>query len=281
MLRWQWVVLRGTLDGRIPLSKLRANALVLTTIFDQVERLNLRHVDRADCGWMSICDDLQFPKPVGIRINMMPVDIYGALPSFLEGYRSLIRNCLVVHDQRRTVSYLTIDESEVPVGHTQRRSGLHIDRPGSILDGGVRITSLDPRHRGMAWGVGRYSFDDLPLDGIYMASTVACSTKVYPVTIVDPEDASDAHGGIEHMREYLGEGRTLRANELCWLTDRTPHESLPQTSSPVYRQFFRLVVGRISHWHTRHNTRNPLGLMPDAPLTDEDKFSQQHTYDTA
>lgn len=29
------------------------------------------------------------------------------------------------------------------------------------------------------------------------------------------------------MRARLGPGRVLKAGELCWITDRTPHESLP------------------------------------------------------
>ena len=47
-------------------------------------------------------------------------------------------------------------------------------------------------------------------------------------------------GGVEHLRPLLGRGTELGSGELVWLTDRTPHESLPlRPGTP--RQFFRLV----------------------------------------
>ena len=76
------------------------------------------------------------------------------------------------------------------------------------------------------------------------------------------------------MREHLGEGVALKACELCWFTDRTPHEATP---APVAggRTFFRLVVGRISVWYSKHSTPSPLGVLPDAPVCDEDKFARK------
>jgi hypothetical protein len=77
------------------------------------------------------------------------------------------------------------------------------------------------------------------------------------------------------MRPRLGPPRLLEAGELCWLTDRTPHEALPLTRSTdrVYRQFFRLVVGPVDVWYARHSTPNPRGLQPDARISFEDKFA--------
>ena len=37
------------------------------------------------------------------------------------------------------------------------------------------------------------------------------------------------------------------------------------------RRYFRLVVGKVSHWYSRHSTANPL-VKPDAKVLDEDKF---------
>jgi hypothetical protein len=83
------------------------------------------------------------------------------------------------------------------------------------------------------------------------------------------------------MRVIIGKKKKIdvQANKLYWLTDRTPHESLP-VAAPVTdpaamyvsRQFFRMVVGKISVWYDKHNTRNPYGLMPDAPISFSDKF---------
>ena len=41
-------------------------------------------------------------------------------------------------------------------------------------------------------------------------------------------EAIGRHGDIEHLRHLLpSESETLKANYLYWMTDRTPHESLP------------------------------------------------------
>jgi len=70
----------------------------------------------------------------------------------------------------------------------------------------------------------------------------------------------------------LGEPELLNAGEVCWITDRTPHESLPVSSTePVFRQYFRLVVGPVSVWYTQHNTPNPTGTLPDAPVICHDR----------
>eukprot|EP00540_Astrosyne_radiata_P016185 CAMPEP_0116845568 /NCGR_PEP_ID=MMETSP0418-20121206/13340_1 /TAXON_ID=1158023 /ORGANISM="Astrosyne radiata, Strain 13vi08-1A" /LENGTH=56 /DNA_ID=CAMNT_0004476695 /DNA_START=5 /DNA_END=171 /DNA_ORIENTATION=+ len=46
--------------------------------------------------------------------------------------------------------------------------------------------------------------------------------------LVDKSDHSvvDSHGGIEPLHRFLGPPTQLEANELVWLTDRTPHEAL-------------------------------------------------------
>lgn len=100
---------------------------------------------------------------------------------------------------------------------------------------------------------------------------------VYDEVIEKPEEVTDRFGGIEHMRETLGPGRKLAAGELCWITDKTPHESLPSLQPPhvkfVHRSFFRLVVGRMSVWYSKHDTPYPLDILPDCPIEDHDKFS--------
>ena len=188
-------------------------------------------------------------------------------------------------DTRRPdrIAYLTIQEGWVPVGETQRRPGLHIERPGP---GGRFVTpgpppfDRDSEFSSLSWGLGHWGTDGHPVDGFYMMSSVADSCRVWPTLIDDPEDVTDQHGGIEHMRDYLGPGMPLAANEMCWITDRTPHESMPLAAPPedptatrVYRQFFRLVVGPISVWYTKHNTPSPVGVPPEAQVSHEDKFA--------
>ena len=64
---------------------------------------------------------------------------------------------------------------------------------------------------------------------------------------------------------------TLEANELAWITDRTPHESLPVNGE---RQYFRLVVGKIGAWYAHHSTANPIVPVPDdVTIVQGDKFA--------
>lgn len=181
---------------------------------------------------------------------------------------------------RAVIGYLTIQEGLVPVGQAQRRPGLHIERPAGIKSGGLWHEANSKEYQNIAWGLGAWGEDGLPEGGIFMASTVANSCAIWDVLINKPEEVTDKHGGLENMRHLLGTPRKLDANEMCWFTDRTPHESLPiepptddPTATHVYRQFFRLVVGPISAWYSKHNTPNPLGIEPDAPISDDDKFA--------
>ena len=64
----------------------------------------------------------------------------------------------------------------------------------------------------------------------------------------------------------------LQAGELFWMTDRTPHESIPLEAGAA-RQFFRLVTGGIGMWYAAHSTPNPLGTQPEAVVVHHDKFT--------
>ena len=117
-----------------------------------------------------------------------------------------------------------------------------------------------------------YSAPNIPVDGIYMASTVDASTTVYPCMIEKPHEVTDVHGGIEHMRDYLPPPVYIKKRQITWITDRTPHESMP-VEKTEYRQFFRVVAGPVSVWYSNHNTPNPLGIMPNAEISHEYKFT--------
>lgn len=219
-----------------------------------------------------------FPEPTGVRVNMMPIKLRdeSTFPDFCKPYLHMIRSVRWMQQllDPDHVSYLTIDESVVEPGESQRRPGLHIERPGRVIHGGRIVKEGEDGFRELAWGLGMWkSGTQFPVDGIYMASNVTGSCAIYPLQITSPAGVVDEHGGIEHMRHLLGEPKLLDQGELCWFTDTTPHESLPIASdTPVHRSFFRIVVGRISVWYSKHNTPNPTGLAPDAPVSDDDKF---------
>lgn len=275
-------VLRGTIDEDNPLSILRANSLVWLKIFTNVEKFYNSYILQTENAYKSIAiDDYMFPPSKNININMMPIKSHCAesIPTFLDQYIGLINYCSNFCDRNKTI-YLTIQESIVEPCKSQRRPGVHIERPGVVKYGGkmlirdMKNKEYLEKKKPLAWGLGYCDWnDDIPIDGIFMMSSVANSCQIWPVQIQNPEQVSDVSGGIEHMRPYLGQPYKLKKNELVWFTDTTPHESLSiDTEKPIYRQFFRLVIGDISVWYSKHNTPNPLGILPDAPISDANKF---------
>eukprot|EP01052_Picozoa_sp_SAG31_P035500 SAG31_NODE_4293_length_3375_cov_6.098901_1_plen_1019_part_10 len=110
--------------------------------------------------------------------------------------------------------------------------------------------------------------------GLYMASSVDDSCRVWDTSIAPMVIGND--GDIEHLRNVLdrtSESRTLKAGELVFMSDLTPHEVLPQKASSE-RTYFRLIVGKVSIWDAKISTPNPLGIQPDAEITFEDKFAE-------
>jgi len=130
----------------------------------------------------------------------------------------------------------------------------------------------------VGWGRGVLKDDEF-IGGLYMASTIANTCVVYHA-LVD-KVSTDDEGGCEHLRHlFPPEGadfherqnradgrinrnrnyrrkfsRSMEANELVWMTDRTPHEVIPQTERE-YRQFFRLVTSSLSIWNKARSTTN-------------------------
>ena len=121
-----------------------------------------------------------------------------------------------------------------------------------------------------------------------MASNVADSTRIWNCKVKNPADVVGPLGDLQHMKSYLGDGETLDAGmgiglgisniksisislvlifgitflgEMVWITDCTPHESLPLPAG-TYRQYFRLVTSDVSVWYADHSTPNPLGIVP-------------------
>ena len=73
-----------------------------------------------------------FPQPNDRNVNMLPF-IFGnkrPLPKNLQCYFDLVEACPYHKSERGTVGYLTVHESYVGAGKTQRRPGLHIESPG-------------------------------------------------------------------------------------------------------------------------------------------------------
>lgn len=220
----------------------------------------------------------QFPSIQGrnlIDINMMPfspLDMKNTLPYNLQNYIPIIQKCLETQSIINKTMYLTIQESIVSNGQTQRRSGLHIESPNLNYDGIINCWGGGWGGGNNGWGRGRNDGNKIK-DGIYMASNLQNSCMVWPYLINKQSDIVDKYGGIEQIRNEIGKGYFMKENNIYWLTDATPHEAMPsQIQGEFVRQFFRLVVGEISVWFSKHNTQNPTGYKPDAPIIDINKF---------
>jgi hypothetical protein len=218
-----------------------------------------------------------------LYVNMMPIDLCNkfTVPDCCEGYLPLIKQCIrrMSPGRRKTIphgliAYLTIDERPCGARASQRRGGLHVESPG-MLPVTHSIEDLKYSYAGSFvpasehfWGRGIMMRDESFQGGIYMASTIADTCAVWNCRVNDTKgDIIGVHGNIERLRPLLGPPTMkLKANELVWMTDRTPHESLPlppdMACSGARRQFFRLVVGEVTAWFADHSTHNPLGVSP-------------------
>jgi hypothetical protein len=209
---------------------------------------------------------MEFPKPLDdnkeYTVNMMPFILdseYSTLPEECKRYIPLINICgQNCPTEIGKVCYLTIDERYIQSGNSHRRPGLHVETIGK--------SSVPNGYFFPPWWGGT-------VGGIFLASNMDDTTLIYSAHVKD--DVIGINGDLEHMRDYLEENyikSILKAGNLFWMTDRTPHESLPLTH-PGFRQFFRLVTSQVSFWYSKHSTENPLCKPgPDVIIIDTDKF---------
>lgn len=259
-----------------------------------------------------------FPPPSNININMMPFVVGRTfkdcrLPKYVRPYWSMLSACLAPHlyhslwspieSDIGKIYFLTIQESDVAAGTSQRRPGLHVDSPGfvnirneeiedcsncvrTLCESSIEGKGWAQPYTSHPWGQGCAHFARTQTarpqsghyvmeGGIYLASSVPSSCRAWDCKV--DSQAVSRLGDVEHLRHVLpGPGVELEARRIYWITDRTPHESLPLPEGGP-RQFFRLVTSQVSLWYTDHSTANPLGVVPDPAITNTvrgDKFSQ-------
>ena len=225
----------------------------------------------------SVVARVKFPPPTGIQINMMPIIIGNtfSIPEEYRAYIPLLLACPVNRQEFGKIGYLTIHESEIATDQTsQRRRGIHTESPGVVHYCPDTYTVVQPGKWAeqmqapltVAWGRGIYhegfGCESTFEGGLYMASNVDQSTKVWNCEITSSSATVDRHGGLkEEVHYFLDEGNCLSAGEMCWMTDATPHASLPLKKG-TQRQYFRLVTSEVSAWYAEHSTKNPLGIVP-------------------
>eukprot|EP00051_Salpingoeca_urceolata_P015508 m.201473 g.201473 ORF g.201473 m.201473 type:complete len:286 (+) comp18420_c0_seq1:12-869(+) len=231
-------------------------------------------------------DAVHFPEPTGINVNMMPIVMGDAttVPEDLHGYLSMINQCGFNSGDK---VYLSIMETTVTPGTTQRRPGVHTDgttishwgvgwclmRDGGWAGNGYGwegqiMLPREPDSPYNSWrdpeNAIQVEFDGT--EGIYMAST---DGRCRMWDMLDLR--GDFLGAVPRPK---GDGTVCKPNTMYWMTDRTPHESLDaEGKEPYTRQWFRLVGSRVDRWFSKHSTANPLGIEPDCDIEDRDKFT--------
>ena len=218
--------------------------------------------------------EMAFPDPSGIQVNMMPFRMHPdfsktGLPDYLKPYfDALVPPTTSLDFEEGKICYLSVDERFVKKGEHHRRPGLHTECPGRLQVRGLGSSKLYCYYHQWGFALGHMK------GGIYMASNVGGTCQGWNCKIMEPEDESlidtviRPHGDVAHLRQFLPEdGRTvMEEGAVYWLSDRTPHESLPMPEDGT-RQWVRLVTSQVSAWFADHSTPNPNGIVPDPSIT--------------
>lgn len=210
-----------------------------------------------------------WPQHKGRNINMMPFVIgeEKTLPEEFRDWWPIILKCPFDDDERGKVGYLTVQESTIESDQTsQRRAGLHCEAPGAP---GKQVSYQSMR---TFWGGG--SSQRILYGGIYMGSNVSDSCRIHNCQVV--AEHIGPLGNVEHLAKVIwtkcGHRLQQKERQIHWLTDRTPHESLPLAAG-TKRSFFRVVTSRISIWYKAHSTPNPLcPVPPHIQIVEYNKF---------
>ncbi|KAJ1549342.1 hypothetical protein HK405_005063 [Cladochytrium tenue] len=226
------------------------------------------------------------------HVKMLPIVMgsHASLPDKCKRYSSIINLCLQhCPDEEDAVGYLTIQEGYVEPGASQRRPGLHIESPGYYkidedgIDDSGELKQLVHR-----WGYGIGPAVWQIKGGIFQASSIPDTCRVWDCIVHDHGEIVGTLGNLEHLRHNLDSGpprgviavvpeaprneedfplshssqppahrngQNMAACRVAWMTDRTPHESLP-VQRRVFRQYFRLVTSQVTAWYEAHSTRN-------------------------
>jgi hypothetical protein len=270
------LLLLGTREKASPLSALRhgLSKTVLRKIWQMVcadmrgaicletHEVVFAHCVLSNASWPQ-------PRPEGINVNMLPfiVGQKSSLPTLLHGYWQLIQQLPISH-RNNTTAYLTVQEGSVQAGCTQRTPGLHTESAVEIEKDQGGAGSVESYQ---SWGGGESFYHNLA-GGIFMGSTVSGTCRLVHCSVGATHVGR--HGNLEHMRPWIEDSKpkrsVLKANEIWWITDKTPHEALPLMINSE-RQFFRLIAADIDIWYSAHNTANPM-VEPACRVVDGSKF---------
>jgi hypothetical protein len=208
--------------------------------------------------------DIIFPEFTGVRCYMMPF-IQGradSLPQEFQQYSDIIEK-LVLDGQEGEIGLITIDESPVNAGKSQRGYGagertIHTEACRSLdtLSWGPPEPTWGRSGPGMSAPV--LLAPDLR---VLIANSIEDTCMVWNVAVEDTTPDGDlSMRASQFPRET---GRMMGAGEVMEIGIFTPHEPIPQKESGN-RQFFRIVgkgvTGR-EEGFTRNEHLERLGLI--------------------
>lgn len=198
-----------------------------------------------------IFNQIEFPEFKGIRCNMMPF-IQGdsdSLPKEFRSYADIVDNNYL---EKGEIGYLTIDESYVEAGRSQRGYNSEgIDRNVHIEVGHCeeyKCWGPVPTWRGKP---------NVILDEdteVLIGNNISDTCRVWDAIERSYTEDGDLSRYIDRYPEHTG--ILLKKGELAKISIFTPHECIDQKVSGD-RQFFR-IVGKGVHGKEYYFTRNPI-----------------------
>lgn len=251
---------------------------------------------------------LQFPEYTGTRVMMLPIILGNpdSLPtdvlpkSWHEPIMALGELATqIAPTVANKVAYLTIDESVVLPGLTQRRPGLHtdgyaeFDESGELAYGGWsggawaapprREPKPEPKPertpdpwRG-GWGGGAWA-NGYGLGMLTASTHVGC--EAYEQVF---EGRPGSNGDCAHLVEQLNSQNRviLEPGKIYAMDGDTVHQSLTHAIKTA-RQFVRLSMPSDAAWYEGY-TENSLGILPTGPIlpprpAEFMQWGNQHTH---
>ena len=135
------LLLLGASDAGSSLHRLSGHSDILHLIWSLVRQARTRELLAAavtaqgNQAAFAHVENVEFPSPRGLNVNMMPfvMGTKSSLPEELHGYWPIIECCVqtlykeagAATPPAKRIGYLTVHESDVQGGTSQRRPGLH------------------------------------------------------------------------------------------------------------------------------------------------------------
>lgn len=192
-----------------------------------------------------ITNKIQFPKFKGIKCNMMPF-IQGDARSLPEEFRSYADIVNSNYLEKGKIGFLTIDESFVEAGKSQRGFGtanrkVHVE------------VGRNKQFNFWGWG-GKPNAVLADNTKVLIANSISDTCRVWDTKEMAHTKNGDLSEYIDKYPEHTGS--LLKAGEVAKISIFTPHECVAQKQSGP-RQFFR-IVGSGVKGREPYFTVNPL-----------------------